>query len=781
MADSANKLSDYDITNTYDLCIRAFRTTRKLLKLNIKLHDESHQPCCKTVEQGDIFLFNHFARFETFIPQYLIYTETGSYCRSIASAEFFNDERFAPFLRSIGVVPNTMPDLFPFIAKEILHGRKLVIFPEGGMVKDKRVVDNKGKYGIYSRTSMEVRKHHRGAAVIALAVDAFKTALLRDFSTGNYSQVERWAEKLDFEDTESLMIKALKPTTIVPSHITFYPIRVNDNILHQAAKLFNKGINKRFAEELIIEGNLLFKHTDMDIHFSKPLVMGKYWKWWEKMLLPNVVHRFQSIEELFNLTPEAGHWGGRIHSLGMQAKSNLVRDDYMRAMYKSVTINLSHIASYLILQYYHQGIKNIDCQEFHKTLYLCIKAIQESNAFLHRSLKNPQEYGAVVEGGSSRLQQFLDTVQKMELISIVHQPGEEDSYHFHEKLIDKFHFDEVRTENLISVYANELAPLKSVIKLLKKTIHNSQSVDKQQIADYRYDDQLLAYEWDKEQYNKPRYEEINKLQTFTKDGNWFRFLSDKKGAPAVLLIHGFMSTPAEMLSLGERFKQLEFNVIGVRLKGHGTSPWDLRDRDWKDWAASVKRGYDILTAYSRRIHIIGFSTGGLLALHQAVENSDERLASVTSVTAPVEFISKQMKFVPLLHHANKLVRWVSSEGLIPFRPNDTEHPEVNYAHIPIRALYQLQKLIKQFIENPAPISCPVTLFQSDQDPVVIPESVDKLYQHIESTHKQIEIIKSQRHGILYEDIDNTQQKIIDAILKLETPSQTDKQIHAKIT
>ncbi len=765
MADSSNYMSDYDITNNYDLCVRAFRTTRKLLKLNIKLHDESLSAAHQTIQHGDIFLFNHFARFETFIPQYLIFTETGSYCRSIASAEFFDDQRFAPFLRSIGVVPNTMPDLFPFIAREILHGRKLVIFPEGGMVKDKRVVDDKGKYGIYSRTALEVRKHHRGAAVIALAVDAFKTALLRDFSTGNYQQVEKWAEKLNFTNTESLMVKALKPTTIVPSHITFYPIRVNDNILHQAAKLFNKGINKRFAEELIIEGNLLFKHTDMDIRFSTPLVMGKYWKWWEKMLLPNVVHRFQSIEELFNLTPASGHWGGRIHSLGMQAKSNLVRDDYMQAMYRSVTINLSHIASYLILEFYRQGIKSIDCNEFHKTLYLCIKAIQKSKAHLHRSLKNPEEYGIVIEGGSSRLQQFLKITQKMELISIIDQPGKNGNYQFHQKLQNQFALDEIRTENIISVYANELAPLTSITKLLDQTIQSIKNVTEQQIADYRYDDQLLAYHWDKHLYDKPRYDEINQSQSFTKEANWFRFLSEKENSAGIVLIHGFLASPAEMIILGKQFQQHGYNVIGVRLKGHGTSPWDLRDRDWQDWAASVKRGFDILTAYCTQIHVIGFSTGGLLALHQAIQQPSDKLASVISVSAPVDFQSKQMKFVPLLHHANKLVRWVSAEGLIPFRPNDPEHPEVNYAHIPIRALYQLQKLIEHFFNHPAAINCPVNFFQSDQDPVVVTDSVNKLYQHIESADKQIQMIDSNRHGILYEDIDNTQQKIIDTVLK----------------
>ena len=101
-------------TSTYDWCIKAFRTTKKLLKLNIKLHDRMEVEN-DSVSQGDIFLFNHFARFETFIPQYLIHEAAGAYCRSIASSEFFgDDDRFTQFLYSIGVVPNDLPELFPF-------------------------------------------------------------------------------------------------------------------------------------------------------------------------------------------------------------------------------------------------------------------------------------------------------------------------------------------------------------------------------------------------------------------------------------------------------------------------------------------------------------------------------------------------------------------------------------------------------------------------------------------------------------------------------------------
>ena len=745
-------------TATYDFCIKAFRTTRKLLKLNIKLHQDE-DASMDAAQMGDIFLFNHFARFETFIPQYLIHEATGAYCRSVAASEFFDgDDRFTQFLYSVGAVPNDLPNLFPFLVREILHDRKLVVFPEGGMVKDKRVIDQHGKFGIFSRTANERRKHHRGSAVIALALDAFKTALMRDYSSGHYARVERWAEQLEFDTTEALMVKAVKPTVIVPSHITFYPIRVNDNILHQAAHLFNKGINKRFAEELLVEGNLLLKDTDMDIRFSQPIVMNEYWRWWEKKLLPNVVHQFESLDELFQLKPDSGHWGGRIHAIGLKAKSNLVRDDYMESMYRAVTINLSHISSYLILCLYRRGFKKLRCARFHKMLYICIKTLQKSEFHLHRSLCNPAEYGAIASHGSTRLDQFLSTTTAMELLHV--ESGE---YVLDEKLLTDFSIDEIRTENLISVYANEITPISGVTRTIESAIDRVDQVDARAIADFRFDDQVLAREWDLKEFNKPRHLEINQQQTASKDANCFFLKSDRKDASAVLLIHGFLASPAEMRSLGDQLHADGHHVLGVRLKGHGTSPWDLRSRDWNEWLDSVTRGFEVIKAYSQKIHVIGFSTGGLLALLLAANHPHKKIASVTSISAPVEFINKNMKFVPLLHHANKIVRWVNSEGLVPFRPNNPEHPEVNYQHIPVRALYQLQLLVEKVMSEPLVINTSVRLYQSNQDPVVAPASVDRLYQQIVADDKSKFEVSASRHGVVYENLDQIHQKICASI------------------
>ena len=336
-------------------------------------------------------------------------------------------------------------------------------------------------------------------------------------------------------------------------------------------------------------------------------------------------------------------------------------------------------------------------------------------------------------------------------------------YTLDEKLEEDFHIDEIRTENLISVYANEIAPLSKVTSVIDLAIKLFHQIDARKFSDYRFHDQILALEWDRKMFDTKRYEEINAQQTATGDANWFFLKSSSKSASAVLLIHGFLSSPAEMRSLGVRLHEQGHHVLGVRLKGHGTSPWDLRDRDWQDWQKSVERGYDIIKTYSQSVHIVGFSTGGLLALLQASVHPSKKIKSVTSVSAPVDFKNKNLKFVPLLHHANKIVRWVSSEGLVPFRPNEPENPEINYRHIPIRALYQLQLMIEHLMEMPIHIDAKVYLYQNDQDPVVEPSSLEKLYQNITAPGIEKIIIHAEMHGVVYRNLDEIQQKICATI------------------
>lgn len=753
--------------STYEWSVRLFRVLQKVLKVNVKLHHSEGQ-----IDEGEIFLFNHFARFETFIPQYLIYRETGAMSRSVAGAEFFTKEdAFTTYLLNAGAVPNNLPDLLPFLAAEVLRGRKIIVFPEGGMVKDRRVVDQRGQYSVYSRKAEERRKHHTGAAVLGLALDVFKRAVLNAHQQGHMRRLQSWSESLKLEGVDQLLAASRRPTAIVPANITFYPIRVSDNLLRKGAELLSKGLSRRMSEELMIEGNILLKHTDMDVRLGDPIHPWDYWRWLDTKLMSRFIPRLETLKEAFELKPTKVAWDRRLLARRMRLNVLRVRDEYMHRIYSDVTVNLSHLISSLILTLIERGRFEVPHEELHKILYLAIKKIQRvAEVNLHRSLRNPDTYTTLLEPKPQALAQFLTTTSSSGLIEIT-----DSSYRFLPKLEEEHGFDEVRLENLVEVYANEVAPLREVNDLLAEAIAESPTLAPDVVAHFRLDDEVISLAWDRMKFSKERHLAINQQQTASADANPFLLEPGSPNKIGILIVHGFLASPAEVRGFAEKLVTEGYRVHGLRLKGHGTSPWDLRDRSWEDWHRSLRKGYELMAGLCAQIAIVGFSTGGALALRHAAEDPTG-LQGVAAVAVPLKFQNKNMVFVPLMHRANRLVRWVSSyEGIMPFRASEnTEHPQVNYRHMPIRGLYELRRMVDELKDKLPLVRCPVHLLQGDEDPVVVSESAGLIHDLLGTEEKEMEIIPSKRHGILYDDVGVTHQLIIDFLARLEQKASAEK-------
>lgn len=747
---------EYEINpGTYEWTSRLFTLLRKVLAVNLKLHHADAQ-----IEDGDIFLFNHFARFETFIPQYLIFMESGDYCRSIAASEFFVEgDPFSNYLIRVGAVPDDLPDLLPFLAREILRGRKVVVFPEGGMVKDKRVLDTKGAYSVYSRSAEVRRKQHTGAAVLGLALQSFKRAVQRAHEAGQTRRIDAWAESLGLESGAGLLAAARRPTHIVPANITFYPIRVSDNLLRQGAEILNRGLSRRLSEELLIEGNILLRDTDMDIRLCKPVRVTDHWRWVDKRLVERVTPGLASLGDAFALSTDAGRWDRRLLARRLRRNAMRLRDDYMHRMYMGVTVNLSHLASGIVLRLVDQDVASIESDRFRRMLYLAVKRVQsESDIYLHRSLRNPQAYRGLVGGECAGLDQFLDMASKMGLLD-----SGDHEYRFLPKLRAEHEFDAIRLENLVEVYANEAAPLRGVAQAVTEALDASGHMAPEALAMLRFDDSLISFEWDRQQFSKPRHEQVNRQETATESGEPYLLMPERPRSLGVVLVHGFLASPAELRELGEQLYARGYPVLGVRLKGHGTSPWDLRERSWQDWLGSVRRGYEIMAALAPRVALVGFSTGGALALILAAERPSA-LAGVVAACVPMRFQDRGMRFVPLVHGANRLVRWMSSfEGIKPFQTNASEHPHINYRHMPVRGLYELTLLVDALKKRLARVGCPVTLLQGSEDPVVVPDSVESIVQGLGEERVRLKMIDAARHGIINEDIGETRATIFASL------------------
>ena len=169
------------------------------------------------------------------------------------------------------------------------------------------------------------------------------------------------------------------------------------------------------------------------------------------------------------------------------------------------------------------------------------------------------------------------------------------------------------------------------------------------------------------------------------------------------------------------------------------------------------------SCYSTKVHLVGFSSGALLALMSAA-NRNFNIQSVSACSTPLTFKDPLVNFVKVADVTNKLFKKFSnSEGIMPFKENSPEHPHLNYQHVPIAAIHQLLILIKKTRQKIKKLHCPTFLLQADNDPVVDPASMEELLNQVPNRHSNYEWVSSARHGILYENTDDCQQKVIDFI------------------
>ena len=101
--------------------------------------------------------------------------------------------------------------------------------------------------------------------------------------------------------------------------------------------------------------------------------------------------------------------------------------------------------------------------------------------------------------------------------------------------------------------------------------------------------------------------------------NWNRtFILDHEVPVAgAVLLHGLSDSPYSLRALGERLHAQQFEVIGLRLPGHGTAPSGLSNISWHDFVAATRIAVASMRARlgpDRPIYLVGYSNGAALAV-----------------------------------------------------------------------------------------------------------------------------------------------------------------------
>jgi esterase/lipase len=224
-------------------------------------------------------------------------------------------------------------------------------------------------------------------------------------------------------------------------------------------------------------------------------------------------------------------------------------------------------------------------------------------------------------------------------------------------------------------------------------------------------------------------------------------------------MHGYSASPGEVMPLAQALNEQGLTVYAIRLRGHGTSPYDLQQRKWRDWYDSVRRGYAALRTISDIQFAGGMSTGGSLALYLAAQQNQEglQLQGVFAIGAPIKLQSRAVRLAPLV----KAVRG--------FVSNTSSNPETNYSAHPVQALHQLTQFISTYDTVLSQIDIPVLLIQARGDTTVRPESAQHIYDRLTTPDKSLLWKNIDQHVIVGHDFSEVHNDIL-AFVHRQAPS-----------
>ncbi len=686
----------------------AIKTLAGLSKAKIEIHGKENIP-----EGSVIFVINHFTRIETLFLPYHIHQLTRVPVWSLADYQLF-EGGLGIFLEKVGAVSTKNPHRDLLIIKSLLTGEAMwIIFPEGRMVKNKKIVE-KGRFMI----SYAGGKHppHTGAATLALRTEFYRQRL----GIMSRKHPEEAARLMKLFQIDSLEPVLELQTCIVPVNITYYPLRAHENILSSLAVHLADRIPESAVEEIITEGSMLLSGVDVDIRFGEPIQVKTFMK------RPAIQRDISSKHSI--------RFDDPIPSKPSMRKVALkIMQRYMSAIYSMTTVNHDHVfASMLKLI----PFKKIDVHDFRQRAFLAVKDhLQGTGVYLHKELRLDQTH-LLVDDQLNKFSNFIKVAEEKGVVAKTGQGMVKDR----SKFISAFDFHRIRIDNPVAVVANEVEPLKPLQRRVRRMAWMPSFWVRRRIAGYLMKKATEEFHRD---YKKFYVEKESKEKDV---GKPFLVKGTSRNM-GVVLIHGYMAAPLEVRELADYLGRRGLWVYAPRLRGHGTSPDDLAVRSYGDWMASVETGYAIIRNICKQVVVGGFSAGAGMALDLAARVKD--IKGVFAVCPPMRLKDFSSKFVPAVDVWNRLMERVRLDGAKKeFVENFPEHPHINYFRNPVSGVLELERLMESLEKKLPAIDIPALVIQSLGDPVVKPSGSRSAFDRIGSEDKTYILYNFDRHGIL---------------------------------
>ncbi len=202
---------------------------------------------------------------------------------------------------------------------------------------------------------------------------------------------------------------------------------------------------------------------------------------------------------------------------------------------------------------------------------------------------------------------------------------------------------------------------------------------------------------------------------------YFFKTTERKENSLVILTHGFGASCTETRPLATFLQTKGFDVYGVLLNGHGSTPSSLDNVSWKEWVRNIEEIYNAHKSSYKNIFLGGVSLGGALSLYVST------YTAITGVFTINGFYKLKLPFfkrllLPFLalfksHLPRSEVRrqWYLDNNLYAY-PDDA-----------VFGIYQITRLQKALHKSILKISSPALIIQSQNDKTIDPQNGQWIY------------------------------------------------------
>ncbi|AXF56253.1 alpha/beta hydrolase [Salicibibacter kimchii] len=245
------------------------------------------------------------------------------------------------------------------------------------------------------------------------------------------------------------------------------------------------------------------------------------------------------------------------------------------------------------------------------------------------------------------------------------------------------------------------------------------------------------------------------------------FTFNGENGRAVLLLHGFTGSTADVRMLGRFLQKNGYTTHAPLFPGHGVPPEQLLETTPDDWWKAVEEGYGHLRAQGfEHIAVCGLSLGGLFTLKAGYTY---KVNGIIPMCAPAITEKQDERLY------NGLLQYAEAYKGYEKKEEQTIEKEMNdFKKDTETVLSAIPSLITTIRERLREIKMPIEIIQAGRDEMVDTGSANVIYDQVSSRQKHVRWYEEAPHVItLWEEKEIVHEHILAFLEQLDWKERSE--------